>query len=241
MNLKHLLSFLPVAFLMLSGCNDDEAGPDFTNQPEARAENDDSGKGIYKGVIIGSSGYVKLNIDNEGDGNISMTLFIDGVSYELTTEQVYNPEFGFQGYFRGTVGGSMASIGFYTLADGNSYGFFEVNIPGHPNACLQLVKEYSASLVRVFNGTFAGDQTGLINLILTSEEWEAIARETDAADCAELEGSISNNTLTCNCDVDGDGTGDVEFNGTINGNNLSGTYASSDGGISGTWSATRVF
>lgn len=228
------------AMFVFSGCGDDESGPTFASSPEARSENDASGKGVYKGVFIGSSGFVKVNVDNSGDGSISLTLNIDGESYNLTTDQTYNPEYGFEGMFSGLVDGSTATIGFYTNADGTSYGVFNINIPGHPNACIQVVKEKSNALVRCFEGSYSGSQSGILNFVLYgNSRWEAISRETGGTSCDDIEGTINGNNLVCNCDFDGDGTPDVDFTGTISGNNLSGTWSSSAG--SGTWSATRIF
>lgn len=226
-----LLLLLVAATLIFSGCGDDENGPSFVNSPEARSANDASGKGIYKGVLIGSSGYVKVNMDNAGNGSISLTLNIDGTNYNLTTTQTYEPEYGFEGTFTGSVGGGTATIGFYTNSDGTSYGFFGINIPGHPNACIQAVKEKSNALVRCFSGTISGDYTGIINFVVTGNEWTALARGEGEAECSDLEGTINGSTIVCTCDI--------EFTGTISGNNMSGTWSSPAVG-SGTWSATRI-
>lgn len=234
------LWLLTGVLFVFSGCGDDENPPAFPTAPEANAANDNSSKGIYKGVVIGSSGYVKVNIDNAGDGRISLTLSIDGTTTELATDAEYNSETGvFQGYFTGPFGSSTASVGFFVASNGNEYGFFDVEIPGHPNVCLQVIKEKSNALIRCFNGTYTGAQSGILNFVLYENEWQALARGEGETDCSLLEGTINGNTLDCDCDFDGDGEDDIAFSGTVNGNNLSGTYSSSLG--SGTWSATRVF
>ncbi len=223
-----LLTGLLFAF---SGCGDDENAPAFPTAPEANAANDNSSKGIYKGIVIGSSGYVKVNIDNAGDGQISLTLSIDGTTVQLTTSQEYNSELGiFEGYFTGPFGGGTASIGFYVADNGNDTGFFGVDIPGHPNACLISVKEKSNAQVRCFAGTYSGAASGILNFVLYQNEWIAIARGDDSTDCDLIEGTIDGNSLVCDCDFD--------FSGTLNGDNLSGTYNSPAG--SGTWSASRI-
>lgn len=232
------------AAVLVSGCGDDESAPAFPNAPEARPENDNSGKGVYKGVLIGSSGFVKLNLDNLGNGVISLTLNIDGQNYDLTTEQTYNPEVGFQGYFRGAVGSGEASIGFWTNATGSEYGFFGVEIPGHPGACLILHKEKSNQLVRGFAGTYSGTMSGtpyngIMNFVIAGNSWTALTRTDGETECSELEGTVDGSTLVCDCDFDGDGTNDINFTGTLSGNTLSGTFSATD--VSGTWSASRVF
>jgi hypothetical protein len=229
--------FLAVPFALaiafLAGCGDDEKAPSFLTQPEARAENDNSGKGIYKGVLIGSSGHLKVDIDNSGDGSISLTLTLDDVRYNLTTEQRYNPEVGFQGYFRGTVNGGEAQIGYFTNANGTSYGFFGVEIPGHPDVVFLIFKEKSTAVLRLYEGTFSGSTSGTVNLVLFGNEWHAVTRPQGGTseDVDFLDGEIDGNTLVCACDF--------TFTGTINGNNLSGTWA--DGEESGTWTASRSY
>lgn len=233
--------FLLLSLLVYTGCGDDESGPSFVTTPEANPDNDTSGKGVYKGVLIGSSGFIKVNLDNLGDGVITLTLNLDGETYDLETEQTYNPDVGFQGYFTGAVTGGLATVGFYTNTTGTEFGFFGIEIPGHPDVSFILVKEKSSELVRCFEGTFSGSDSGIINFLVVGDEWKALARPNggSADDEAELDGDLNGNTLVCDCDVDGDGTDDMEFTGTINGNSMSGTWADGEG--SGTWSAKRTY
>lgn len=238
MRQKIALMFFLVLLLGFSGCGDDESGPSFATEPEARAENDTSGKGVYKGVFIGSSGYVKVNLDNLGDSVITLTLNLDGTSYELGTDSIFN-EAGFQGYFTDTIPAGPVRIGFYTNTDGSSFGFFDVTIPGHPDVSFLLFKEKSNVLVRCFEGTFSGSDAGTINFLFVGDEWKAITRSNagTSGEDGELEGTLNGNTLVCDCDMDGDGTADLEFTGTLSGNSASGTW-SGDG--SGTWKAKRT-
>src|SRR5689334_16490273 len=100
MKLKFAL-FAIVAMFVFSGCSDDESPytcKDCADQPEALAANDASGKGIYKGVIVGSTGSIKFNINNDGSG-ISADLVIDNHEIHLTTSATYSEANGFAGCF----------------------------------------------------------------------------------------------------------------------------------------------
>lgn len=235
--MKHKLSlFALVATLLLAGCSDDE-GPyvcsNCVDQPEALAVNDGSGKGIYKGLIIGSSGTIKINMDNAGTGVISMTLIIDNHEIELTTDGTYT-ENGFEGYFYGTLETEDdVVIGFYVNATGTEFEIFGVEIPGHDDVSIGIVKEYSDSLVMVFEGTFSGDSQGILNLVKSGDEWAALARPSGEGSDAEsgFEGDVEGNQLLCDC-------GDVEITGSISGDNITGTWNTPE--ESGTWKAKRT-
>jgi hypothetical protein len=97
-----------------------------------------------------------------------------------------------------------------------------------------IFKEKSTAVLRLYEGTFSGSTSGTVNLVLFGNEWYALARPhgaTSKADVDWLDGEIDGNTLVCTCDF--------TFTGTINGNNLSGTWA--DGEASGTWTASRSY
>jgi hypothetical protein len=235
--MKHLIkSALLAAILFSTGCNDDD-GPyvcsSCVDSPEALAANDNSGKGIYKGLVVGSSGTVKINIDNDGDGVLSITLKIDNHTINLTTEASYT-ENGFEGYFYGTLNTTNdVVIGFYVNSTGTDMEVFGVEIPGHDDVTIEVEKEKSNKLIMVFEGTFSGDSEGTLNLVVSDDEWKAIARPTgsNSDDEAEFEGDISGSTLTCNC-------GDVEIEGSISGDNITGTWVTPE--ESGTWKAKRT-
>lgn len=68
-------------------CSDDETAytcKSCTDTPEASAANDNSGQGIYKGLVVGSSGTIKFDIANSGSGIVAV-LTMDGEEYELVT------------------------------------------------------------------------------------------------------------------------------------------------------------
>lgn len=228
-----------ISALVLVRCSDDESPyqcTDCVDEPEALAANDASGKGIYKGIVIGSTGQIKIDVDNDGDGEITMTLKIDNHTITLTTEATYNSEFGFQGVFYGTMNSANdVVITFWSSADGSDYGILSATIPGHEDVSIALVKEISTALVKVFEGTFSGSSQGTLNLIIVEDEWYALARPEDGTgdDDTELEGHVQGNELVCDCS-------DPQVSGTINEDNIKGTWASPSSSESGKWRAKRT-
>ena len=88
---KQNLLLALLAILSFSACkkSDDTAAPAYTcttckTTPDALAANDASSKGIYKGVVIGSSGTIIINIANGGT-TITAVMVIDGVTVNLTS------------------------------------------------------------------------------------------------------------------------------------------------------------
>ena len=59
--------------------------PNFVETPEASELFNTSNFGIYKGVFVGSSGIVLINLNN--NNTISASLKIDGVNYIFSTNE----------------------------------------------------------------------------------------------------------------------------------------------------------
>lgn len=224
--------------LIFSGCGDDEGPYTCTScidEPEANAAFDATGQGIYKGVIIGSSGTIKFNIDNGDDGSITALLVIDGDEIELTTESIYNPETGFQGCFINVAAG--VSICMYVSATGQEWEIYGIDIPNHNDVIIQIIKEYSDGLVRAFEGSYSGDDTGTWNMVMRLDEngngvWVAISRRnTEPFEEGYFEGEVGEGALV-------GGAGDVTVTGEITGDNIKGTWDNSL--ISGTWKGKRT-
>lgn len=229
-----LLPYVLSALLIL-GCSEDEKAYECSscvNTPEASAANDSNGKGIYKGLVIGSSGTIKFDIANSGT-TYTATLILDGEAYELWTDEDYDVTTGFQGVFYGTL---------YTTNDIeitiyiDKFGVLTVGtvvIPDHPTAILAIYKEFSDELVTVYEGTFDGDGSGVFNMIVRGAEWLVRARENGDNGYISFYGSLSSGVMTCmQC-------GDIEITGKINGDLASGDW-SENGGGSGSWKGKRT-
>ncbi|MBN8836833.1 MAG: hypothetical protein J0I09_06220 [Sphingobacteriia bacterium] len=166
--------------------------------PDAVAANDANSKGIYKGVVIGSSGTIKFNVANS-DNTITATMVIDGVTVTLTSSITWVQGQSYVAPFTGTLNGSAVSINFKVDANGGNPIITSSNIPGHPNADFTLVKETSSALIECFEGTYHSSlpEDGTFNLLLSRslKQYGGSARKNGS--------TVASST----------------FNGSINGNN----------------------
>lgn len=194
--------------------------------PDAIAANNSSSKGIYKGVIIGSSGTITFDISNNGTA-ITAVMIIDGVTVTLTSTVTWVAGQAYVAPFTGTLSGQTVTINFSVGATGSTPTVTSSNIPGHPNASLTIIKETSTGLVECFEGTYSTTrpETGTFNLILcrSLSMWSGVARKTGTTTSGSAgNGSISNNKL-----IDpSQGNNSI---GTLNGDDLNGSFIDNSG------------
>lgn len=234
------LSLIAFLFISLfSSCSDD-SGPyqckDCADAPEANAANDTNGKGIYKGVLIGSTGNIKFDIANNGTA-ITAVLEIDGKTVLLTATGSYDASTGFTGTFTGTMEAGAVSIQF-TVTNTGAFTVGTVTIPGHPSVIFRIIKERSTKLVEAFEGTFKGGDNGTFNLVMIRNndgvgEWGVIARsDSDKI----FTGEVQSNQLI-------GGAAGVVIVGEVGGDNVSGSWEYVINGVSaahGTWVGKRT-
>lgn len=225
--------------LGLSACKDDD-GPytcsSCVDSPEALSVNNSSGKGIYKGVVMGSSGTIKFNISNN-DNTISGILVIDDKTIPLTTEAVFDD--GLEGYFNGHMNeDDDVQIYFVVNGNGESYDAQVVSLPGHTNVTIQIAKELSIYLIEGFQGTYTSSADGgVFNLLLYRDEdgdgqWASLSNNSIGY-VYFYYGEIDSNHLT-------GGTGDFVIDGTLSGDNVSGTWEDNYSNTAGTWKGKRT-
>jgi len=190
--------------------------------PEASAANDASVKGIYKGIIIGSTGTISINIQN-GSSTITATMVLDGVSVALTSNVSLVDGQPYVAPFTGTFNGTPISITFSVGLGGTSPTMVSSSIPGHPNAVFVLTKETSTSLIEGFEGnyTVTGGEKGVFNIVLSRSlaKFGYIAREDGQSDTDSGSGTINaSSQLILDGRVVGTITGD-ELNGSFKDDN----------------------
>lgn len=218
------------AFFLSTGCKKDDNKKtepykcaSCVATPEAKAANDASSKGIYKGIVIGSTGTIKFDVLNSGT-TIKAYLTLDGTAVELTSSVEWNGTSRYIAPFKGTLNGQQVTISFSVGPNGGEPSVVSANIPGHPNAEFVLVKEYSGALIECFEGTYhtTRPEDGTFNIILSRALglWGGLARENGQPDTEDVEGTIVNNNLVQ------DGGTTV---GTISNDEITGTFKDSDG------------
>ncbi len=167
---------IPLFILIASfvSCKKDKAStPSYTcttckTTPDAKAANDASNKGVYKGVIIGSSGTIMFDLQNNGT-TITAIMVLDGVTVNLTASVSIVAGQSFVAPFTGTLNGQPVSITFSVGATGSTPTVTTSSIPGHPNSSFTIIKETSTSLVEAFEGTYSTTQpeSGNFNMVLS--------------------------------------------------------------------------
>jgi hypothetical protein len=153
-----------VLTLVLFACNKsgtDNNNPDtgLTTSPETKSQFDNTNFGVYKGVIVGSSGYITFRINN-GDNDVKGYLFMDDQKDTLTTtasiilgEPISNT------LFTGKISSMKVSVN----ADGSNAMLSDIQINGHNNVTGFIIHEKSTNQVLCYEGTFNGTATGIIN------------------------------------------------------------------------------
>lgn len=195
-----------------------------TAAAEAKADNDSSSKGIYKGVLIGSTGTVKFNVANSSS-TINAVLVIDGITVNLTSAIQWIGGQPYVAPFTGTLNNQPVSITFSVGLNGGSPVITSSDIPGHPGASFTLIKETSNALVEAFEGTYSTTQpeSGTFNIILSrpARIWGGRERKDGATQSNSINGTIKENG-ELNTSPDGN------YIGKLAGDILSGSFV--DGG-----------
>lgn len=198
--------------------------------PEAMAQFDTSNYGIYKGVFIGSSGTVVVNVNN--NNAITATLVIDGVMYLFTATQTIEENQVTEINF---VNGND-SFTFGVAANGTSPAFTNLAITGHSNAAVIIVKEISTTLVKLYEGTFEGDDLGTFNAIIYENILEGLGYSTLANVGFFANGTVVNNEIAA-----GNASTGAIFSGSVNGDAISGIWSNNQSNNTGNWTGERTY
>lgn len=225
------LLIFPALFIgiLMTSCSKDDETPvaSYTcltckTSPDALATNDVSVKGIYKGIIIGSTGTISINIQN-GSSTITATMVLDGVTVALTSNVILIDGQPCVAPFTGTFNGSPITMTFSVGLGGTLPTMISSSIPGHPNAVFVLSKETSTSLIEGFEGEISvtGGEKGVFNIVLSRSlaKFGYIVREDGQVDTESGSGTInSSSQLILEGKVIGTITGD-ELNGSFKDDN----------------------
>jgi len=207
---KSLIALIaPLVILLLSisfnSCSDDKEEdpiPPYTcstcvDTPDALPENDNSAKGVYKGIEVGSSGTLSIDIQN-GSNTITGYMTLDGLSATLTSNVSYVDGQPYIAPFTGTYDGNPVTITFSVAAGGGVPTVISSDIPGHPDAVFTIYKETSTSLIEAFEGAYSisGGESGTFNILLSRafNLWGGIAKDDATGSMPEdIGGTINGN------------------------------------------------
>lgn len=159
---KLFLIFLGLTtFLACNKSNDNTPPDNFPKSAETKPQYDNTSFGVYKGVIIGSTGTIVLRINN-GDTIVKAFLSIGNIKDTLSTTQQLTAG---QPIVNLNFSGKLTSLTLSANADGTNAQLTNLNIPGHPDAVAIIIHENSTHQVLCYEGTFTGELTGNISFI----------------------------------------------------------------------------
>jgi len=202
--------------------------------PIALSQYDNSNYGIYKGVFVGSSGTILVNLNN--NGVISVSLTIDGVNYPFTsTESITENE-----QTETTFTYQNNSFSFTVNADGSNPLITNVSIDGHPNASIIVVKENSSYVAQLYEGSYEGiDQNndqGTFNAIVFNGAVYILSKSSVYGSSSYASGSVDGNLVSGASSLGTIFSGNIENDEVMNG-----TWKITQTNEKGIWSLTRSY
>jgi hypothetical protein len=238
--MKHYILSVFAALTLFISCsksnnNNGGGNSNLSSKPEAKAAYDKSNFGMYKGVFVGSTGYIIVDINNSS--SISATLVIDGEKRIFTPRSSTLTE-GTSINSLTFVNGSDSFV-FSVDADGANPRVSSINIAGHNGATILIVKETSTSLVKCMEGTYSGDENGTWNGAVQGNTFKGLALNP-------LRGRTYTGTGTLDASNNLTGITDdnrIKFSGNLRGDSGSGTWQNAfiESASSGTWKVTRTY
>lgn len=195
--------------------------------------------GVYKGVVIGSSGTIFFRINN-GDNIARGYLNIDNKWDTLSTTNTITPG---QPLINVRFTGKFSSMTMNANADGSHANLTAILITGHINPTIFIIHENSTKQIYCYEGTFSGSSSGTLNCASVGQNngdtAYVLTRVTGDTSLSNGFGQISNNSASINLYRDLAITFVVQ--GSFSGNNFSGTWNWAAIGGSGTFACTRTY
>lgn len=165
----YLLSILSVVLFACSksSTNNNDSNTGLSTSPETKQQYNNTTFGVFKGVIIGSSGTIIFKINNgdnvvKGYLSISTTLFSDDTQKDtLTTTAIITLG---QPLSNVLFTGRISSMRVSANADGSNASLTDIQINGHNNVTGFIIHENSTKQILCYEGTFTGSVSGIINI-----------------------------------------------------------------------------
>jgi hypothetical protein len=230
--MKKIIYYFVSALLLMAplSCKKDDPAPSATlpETPEALAEHNDKSGGIYKGAFANATNSGMLKVVLQG-GTKNVVITLNGTTRTLTTTGLDTWTSGDE------IVAAVFTSGDWTVtvgiaADGSSFDM-SGNLAGQTSFDGTVLKESSTLLVRVYEGTYAGDASGKWNFATQGTYLSGVYSGDAGSD--NFVGSIVGTTIS----VASSGSVTAVGTTTNEAKNASGTWTGSS--TSGTWTGVR--
>jgi hypothetical protein len=204
-----------------------------------KAQYDRSALGLYRGVIVGSSGWIEINILNDAV-SASSKVNIDGKTEIQTSSYAFVDG---QAVSRAAFTGETVNFEFSVDADGQNPAVNVITIAGHDNVVASVRKETSSTPSQAYEGTVTDPQngSGVFNIVRAGSTFAGIGKGQHVSGTVDANGNLTGSGSWTQPAGDDDATIRVTLtvNGKFSGSTVSGTWKTSwTGAVSGTNSGT---
>lgn len=239
--MKNTILLLLFSTILIFSCG--KSGDNPSNQLPSKAETkpqyDNTSFGVYKGVIIGSSGYIVFRINN-GDNTAKGELTIDDRKDILSTTQTITAG---QPIVNVKFTGSFSSMTLNAGPDGRNAWITDIRIDGHADDVAAIIfHENSTQQVFSYEGKISGTLSGTINLnkITGNDTTFSIMKfNNEPIVYYGFSYKISNDSIGFNFyDV---GAPYYEFKGKWGGDSFNGSWSDETDTNKGTFNSTRTY
>ena len=228
--MKKIFFFLAIASMtVFNACKDDGDPEKQPMSTETKAEFDNSNFGLYKGVIVGSSGTVKIQVNN-GNNEAKADIVMDGRTETLSCSTTLTKG---QAINNAPFTGSSSSFAFSVGADGKNPEITDFSIAGHEDVTAVVIKETSENVSAAYEGTTVGGNAyGVLNFVRNNNTYSGIHRSLDEQSGGltfSVKGNIGNDGSFNGSSTSRLGaiTVNLTYTGKFEGNNVSGTWTTS--------------
>jgi hypothetical protein len=236
--------FIAALVIVLFACSKSDTASDpspttgLATASETKPQYNNTSFGVYKGVIIGSTGTIVFRINN-GDNVLKGYLVIDNVKDTLSTTQTVVSG---QAINNVLFTGRISSMTLSANADGSNAIVSNISITGHNNVSVLIVHENSTKQVFCYEGTYSGNRSGTFNCARVGanngDTAYVLARISDTAQFAQGYAQVNNNSATIN--IINNAFVTFAIQGSFSGNNFNGTWTWTGIGT-GTFTCVRTY
>lgn len=228
-----VLSIISMLFLFLS-CSSSDDNVEYATVPETKPEYDNTAFGVYKGIIMGMNGSLKIVINN-GD-NIAQAYIYQNNKIAQTLTTTYNFILG-EDITNAEFSNSQASFRLSVNANGSNPVISSYTYLGVSNPQAFAIHELSFAQVLCYEGTFKGDDNGIFKCMVIDGVLKGYAQSNLSNETFQTTAVVNDNQFNA---VFGDVSSGATFDGQITTVGCAGNWNNATFNESGTFRGKRT-